>query len=408
MIRPVSPSLSPNLQARDILLALKLFFSPWYYFSNRGVKLLELWFRNYFKVSHAISFNSGRSALFSILKSLSVGQGDEVLIQAFTCVAVPNSIIWTGARPVYVDIDESLTMDIKDLEKKITKKTKVIIAQHTFGIPAKIDEIVNLAKKNGIMIIEDCAHTIGAKYRNKKLGSFGDAAFFSFGRDKAFSSVFGGMIITNNQKIGKLLRKIQREENNSSFLWTLQQLFHPICFALLLPLYDFFSIGKIMLVFFQKIKFLSLAVTGEEKLGSAKPFVKRMPNQLCLLALEQLKRIDAFNNRRVSVANFYIEEFRKSNFEIPYSSATPFLRFPLLCEKREELILNLKKEHIYLDKWYSNVIDPKGINYKKIFYNPDSCPRAEFIADRIINLPTNPTMKIENVQELVFSIRKYV
>ena len=120
-----------------------------------------------------------------------IGEGDEVLVQAFTCVAVPNSVLWAQATPVYADIDATLNIDPIDVEKKITNRTKAIIVQHTFGIPADMDALVALAKKHNILLIEDCAHSLGATYKGKKVGTFGDAAFFSFGRDKVVSSVFG-------------------------------------------------------------------------------------------------------------------------------------------------------------------------------------------------------------------------
>lgn len=408
MRRPISSSLSPNLEKRDLFLALKLFFSPWAYFSCGGVKSLEAWFRNFFNVSFAISFNSGRSCLFAILKSLDIGRGDEVLIQAFTCVAVPNSIIWSGAKPVYVDIDLDLTINIADLERKITKKTKAIVVQHTFGIPAKIDKILEIAKKHRISVIEDCAHVLGETYKNKKLSTFGDVSFFSFGRDKAFSSVFGGMCIVKDKNLAKRIRKMQKNSENSSFFWTLQQIFHPIAFSFILPLYNFFSLGKLLLVILQKIKFLSLAVSKEEKLAKSRPFVRKMPNALSYLALEQLKRINFFNKKRTLISDFYIKEFGVSKLKIPYSESVSFLRFPLLVERRDDLIFNLKKKNIYIDKWYSNVIDPRGVDFEKIYYKKGSCPNAEVISQQIINLPTSPTMTKEDVQKIVYLVKKYV
>lgn len=105
--------------------------------------LLEQWFRQYFSVSSAISFVSGRGALFIILQALGVNKDDEVIIQSFTCAVVPNAIIARGAKPIYVDINLSLTMDPDKLEKEITK-TKAIIVQHTFGIPSDIEKLSQL------------------------------------------------------------------------------------------------------------------------------------------------------------------------------------------------------------------------------------------------------------------------
>lgn len=403
MIRPLAISLAPNLEGKDAVLALRLLFSPWAFFNGKHIKLLEQWFRQCFSVSHAITFNSGRGALVTILKSLGIGNGDEVVLQAFTCVAVPNAIITTGAKPVYVDINNSLTIDTKDLEEKITKKTKAIIVQYTFGIPANLRDVKKIAKKYKLFLIEDCAHAI-------TLGTVGDAAFFSFGRDKAISSVFGGIAITNNEVLGKKLREFQRKLEYPSFFWIMQQLFHPILFFfLVLPLYNFFSLGKIFLVIFQKLHFLSLPVSSAEKQGKNESvLVKKLPNALACLALFQLKRIKEFNQKREAIPKMYIEELRQSFFTMPCKKTIPFLRFPVLVDKRDQLLNFLRRHGVYLGKWYSEVIDPKGVDFKSIFYQRGSCPKAEFFAKKIVNLPTYPTMTKLDVQKVIQLLKEYV
>lgn len=402
MMRPIAVSLSPNLEAKDASFALELLFSPWKFFRGDCVRLLEQWFRQCFSVSSAVAFNSGRGALFGILKALHIGVGDEVLLQAFTCVAVPNVVIATGAKPVYVDINDSLTIDVKDLEEKITKKTKAIIVQHTFGIPAKLEKIKKIAKKHKLFLVEDCAHAI-------TLGTVGDAAFFSFGRDKAVSSVFGGIAITNNQVLGKKLREFQRKLEHPSFFWIMQQLFHPVAFFfLILPLYNFFSLGKISLVIFQKLHFLSLPVSSAEKQGKNESIlIKKLPNALACLALLQLKRIKEFNQKRETISKMYMEELKQPPFIVSYTKPIPFLRFPVLVDKRDQLLNFLKQRGVYLGKWYSEVIDPKGVDFNSIFYQRGSCPKAEFFAKKIINLPTYPTMTKSDVKKVIGLLKEY-
>src|SRR5689334_23149354 len=114
-------------------------------------------------------FWKGRVALYSILSALDVKENDELIRPAFTCVVVPNAIIYLGAKPVYVDIDPSTyNMDVSKLESKITGKTKVIIAQNTFGLSPDIDSIVSIASRHKIAVIEDCAHGFGGTYKSKK------------------------------------------------------------------------------------------------------------------------------------------------------------------------------------------------------------------------------------------------
>lgn len=408
MIRPIAISLSPNTSAQDVLQTIRLFFSPWNFFQEDGVRNLEHWFRYYFKTSYAIGFNSARSSLFAILRVLRIKPGDEIILQSFTCVAVPASIIAAEGRPVYVDINSNLTIDIADLEKKITKKTKAILVQHTFGIPVNLTEVMAIAKKHKLYIIEDVAHTIGGTYKGKKLGTIGDVGFFSFGRDKAFSSVFGGMAITNNKELGKKLRTFQQRLQKPSFFWTLQQLFHPIAFFIIMPLYNFLSTGKIILIVLQKLHLLSFPVFPEEKKGKLKPhFVQKLPNTLAYLALFQLKRLQEFNNRREEISAQYLKELDKFSINILYKQTAPFLRFPITVKKRDEFLSFFRKRGIYLGKWYSEIIDPKGVDFKKIYYRIGSCPNAEYIAKHIVNLPTYPTMLDNDVEKVIEVLKQY-
>lgn len=409
MIRPIAISLSPNLENTDALQALKLLFSPLQFFNGDAIKSLEQWFRRYFSVSHAISFVSGRGSLVAILKANGIRKGDEVILQAFTCVAVPNSVIAVNATPIYVDITDSLNINPIDLENKITKKTKAIIVQHTFGIPADMKEIVSIAKKHNILVIEDCAHTIGAILNGKKLGTIGDVGFFSFGRDKAFSSVFGGVAITNNEIIGKNIRQLQRQQNYPNFFWIAKQLFHPISFFIILPLYNLLSIGKIILVVFQKLHLLSFPVLKEEKIGKMPAvFLKKLPNALASLALFQLNRISEFNKEREKNTELYINEFTKIKYNLLYKQKIPLLRFPLLVENRDKLLLEFKKNKIYLGKWYSEIVDPKGVDFEKINYKRGSCPNAEYVSSKIINLPTYPLLKESDAHKIIEIFKNHV
>lgn len=407
-MRPIALSLSPNTQGKDIFLALKLFFSPWKYFGNGSVRQLEQWFRQYFAVSYAVSFNSGRSSLYAILSALGITKDDEVILQAFTCVVVPNAIVALGAKPIYCDVTQELVLDPQILEKKITKKTKAIIVQHTFGVPTDMTAIGKLAKKHNLFIIEDCAHTIGGEYKGKKLGSYGVASFFSFGRDKAFSSVFGGMAITNNQDLGKKLRAFQKNLENSSFFWTMQQVFHPIAFGIILPFYNVGVIGKALLVVLQKMQFLSFPVSQAEKQAIfVRKNIKKMPNALASMAIFQLRRIKEYNKKRKQIAKMYLSNVAGLSLLVSCSDVIPYLRFPLFVDKPDSYIQFFRQKGIYLGKWYSEVVDPKGTNFQKINYQIGSCPNAEMLAKKVINLPTYPTMTTKDVEKVIRVLKAY-
>src|SRR3989344_5289742 len=279
--KPISISLSPNVQKDDVALAWKLLFQPWKWAGHKSapaVKQLEDEFIKYLGVKYAFSFNSGRSSLYAILKALGLPQGIDVLLQAFTCNAVPNPVLWAGLNPVYVDCANDFNINLSSLREVIaTKQPKVLVIQHTFGLPANMDEINLIMRQNGGIIIEDCAHALGAEYKNNgglptealaKVGTLGDVAFFSFARDKVISCVYGGMALTNDDEIGKKLSELQKEFGQPSLFWIKQQILHPILLHyIILPLYNFIDLGKVFLILSQWLHILSKAVSWKEKRG---------------------------------------------------------------------------------------------------------------------------------------------
>lgn len=338
----ISCALSPNTEPDDVWLALKLLFMPWVWKRGPSSAKVE-------KRLGGLAFNSGRGALLGILRSFGIGKGDEVICQVFTCVAVPNSIRWAGGTPVFADIDKSYNMDIHDLEKKINRRTRAVIVQHTFGTPADMDSILTIANKYRIKVIEDFAHTMTLPLR-------GHAGFYSFGRDKVLSSVFGGLAL------GVDLKHYQKSLEYPSYFWIFQQLMHPVAFALILPTYRIF-LGKIILVTLQKLHLLSFP-------NDIDPIPKRYPNALATLLLNQLKKLDRYSRQREQVVRFY-------------GGKVALLRYPMRVDNPASVIQRAKKYGILLGNWYHNVIDPIPVGY-----TAGSCPHAEEAAKHIINLPT--------------------
>ncbi|MBI2268284.1 MAG: aminotransferase class I/II-fold pyridoxal phosphate-dependent enzyme [Candidatus Blackburnbacteria bacterium] len=410
-MRPIIISLSPNTERDDVLLAIKVLFSPWLWFSKRNIHLLEEKFPKMFSGNYkSFATNSGRSALYLILKSLGVKKDDEVLLQAFTCIAVPNAILWAGAIPVYVDIDETYNIDPKDLEKKITKKTKAIIVQHTFGILGDVGAIKRIARKNNLVLIEDCAHSLGATFNGKRVGTLGDVAFFSFGRDKILSSVFGGMILVKTQTQTEIQIQIQKMFNTLKWpntLWGIQQLLHPIAFSVILPLYNS-GLGKLILLILQKFHFLSRAVCEEEKRGEQpKTFPSRMPPALSVLAIKQLTKLERFNRHRREIAKLYFSKFANIVKVLPPDvSGAVWLRFPISINDAFGLISYAKRRGILFGDWYKSVVMPAE-NLSKVGYTFGTCPNAEKLSKMVVNLPTYPGMKVEEVLKVVEVVREW-
>lgn len=404
-------SLSPNTKGSDIFLALKLLFQPFCWKQGNAQRKLEQEFKDYLGIRYAFSFNSGRSAFMAILYALAIGNDDNVAIQAFTCNAVPNPILWAGAEPVYVDIDDTLNIDPYDLEQKITPRSKAVIIQHTFGTPAQIDRIIEIAKRHNLFVIEDCAHSLGAFYRGKKVGTLGDAAFFSFGRDKVISSVYGGMAVANNADVAKRLKEFWQKCEYPSSFWVLQQLLHPIIFSIALPLYNVMGIGRMIIKICQIGGFVSLAVAPEEKDGN-KPtyFPRRLPEALAVLALHQFQKLGRFNQHRRRIAEFYRRHLALTTYRNPItiSGVKPvFLRYSILSSRRDKILREMKKRGTYLGDWYTSVIAPHDTNLGAMHYISGSCPKAEKTAREIFNLPTHINISIKNAQKIINILNEY-
>lgn len=407
---PIAISLSPNTATEDVKLAARLLLMPWQWQKGKTIKRVEEKIKSYLGVKEAITFLNGRQCLLAILKSLHLQKGDEVLLQAYTCVVVPNSILAVGLKPVYVDINaDTFNIDPRDLEKKITPRSKALLVQHTFGQPAKMAELIKIAKKHHLILIEDAAHSLGAEDQGKKIGSLGKAAFFSFGRDKVISSVFGGVVVTNDQSLAQSLKKLREKAPYPSKFWILQQLLHPLLFhSLIIPFYFCLSFGKILLVILQKTKLLSKAVTCQEKKGQFPDKVFRYPNALAALCLAQLEKLEEINQQRRQMAQFYAKELKGLPIELPkVENDHLFLRYTIKTKKAEKLIDFAKKHKILLGDWYRPVIAPQGVDLKSVFYQTGSCPQAEQAAKDSVNLPTYPRMTLTEAQKVVNLIKKF-
>ncbi|MDD3374992.1 MAG: DegT/DnrJ/EryC1/StrS family aminotransferase [Candidatus Omnitrophica bacterium] len=166
-------------------------------------KDFEVNFAKYCDTQYGIGVNSGTDALHLALRALDIGPGDEVIVPTFTFIASALAVSYTGATPVFADIEEgTYSLDIKKLESLITKKTKAIMPVHLYGQPANLDEILAIAKKHNLRIVEDCAQAHGALYKNKKVGSFGDIGCFSFYPTKGLGAFGdGGFIATNSEDL---------------------------------------------------------------------------------------------------------------------------------------------------------------------------------------------------------------
>ena len=192
-----------------------------YWSSGPEIELLENKITKILRIRNCKVFNSGGSALYCLMKAYGFRPGDEIIVPAFTFIATAFAPMYVKAKPVFCDIEkETFGLEPNDILNKITSKTKAVIPIHYGGMPCKIDKIKKICDENNLILIEDAAQSFGASYNNKKVGTFGDSAIFSFCQNKIFTTGEGGCVVTNNQILDnkvELLRSYGRTSGGNYF-----------------------------------------------------------------------------------------------------------------------------------------------------------------------------------------------
>jgi perosamine synthetase len=357
---------------------------------------------DYFKTKIHL-LNSGRSAIYCFLKALKIGEGDEVLIQAYTCNAVPNPVLWAGAKPIYVDINqETLNADLDDLASKISSKTKLIIIQHTFGRPAEMDKILELAKKWGIYVLEDCAHSLGAKYQGRFLGTFGDAAVLSFGREKVISCLTGGALIVNNPKLEKDISLFASSLPPFSRRQLIKEILNFFSWRALFRRIYFNKTGDKLIKFLYKFDLVNV-VTSKKELVGERPFwyPASFPNALAKLAVSEFENLNKYNRQRNEIADYYLKNIKNPDFRLLPAHDGIYLRVLALHKDAPEILIEARKRGFWFGNWYNSPVYPEAANKERLGYEVGSCPTAEKAASETINLPNYLGISFEEAGKVV-------
>jgi len=395
MQRAISISLNPNIEVDDINLVGRILGG----YGKKGADAqLEDVLKKHFNQS-VVVVEKGRDGIRLLLEALGVKTGDEVVVQAFTCSVVPMAVIAVGATPVFVDIDDNYNIDFRDLRSKLTKKTKVIIVQHTFGMPVRMDKLKQIVGKN-IKVIEDLAHGLGNAYAGRKLGTWGDAAVLSFGRDKVITGVWGGAIISNKTVIDEVIKTVKnypvREKR-----WVDRQLKYILWNDKVLKMYRF-GLGKLMHWWAKKNKWFDEPLSLQEKKSVPETIVRGLHTNLSLLVLNQWSKLDKFIEKRRRVANKYA-----ISLGVKYDSQCSYLRFTIEVDNPDGLRLYAAKKNVFLGDWYDKVVAPKSIELSDFGYMNGSCPRAEQASRRVVNLPTNPNLTEGEIDKIINIINEW-
>ena len=332
------------------------------YILGNEVKLFERDFSKYIGLKYSIAVNSGTDALHIALIACGIKHNDEVLTVSNTAVATASAIVLANAKPKFVDINkENYLIDYTKIEKSITKKTKAIIPVHLYGNTVDMDKILKIAKKYKLKIIEDCAQAHGAKFKNKKVGSFGDASCFSFYPTKNLGALGdGGMILTNNLKI--------------------------------------YTSSKLMREYGWKDRYISSIKGWNSRLDEIQAAILRV----------KIKYLDKDNAKRIKIAKKYIKELANLPIVLPKiqkNSLHVFHVFVIRSKQRNKLRSYLSKKKIYTNIQYPLPIH-KQIFYKKTNMNL-KLKNTEKISNEILSLPIYPELKIKQQNLLIHHIKKF-
>jgi len=347
---------------------------------------------------------NARSALYHGLKTLDIGPWDEVLLQAYTCISVPNAIIATWATPVYVDIDmQTANIDPTLLEVSITKNTKAILIQHTFGIVADIHRVQKVCKRHDLLLIEDCAHALWATYTWQSVWTFGDMALFSLGRDKVLTTTNGGILLMPKQ-YKKACKAIEASLHMPSTWVILQNVLYMVLGWIAYRTYAV-KVGKILYYIAAKTKLLPLIITPAEKSCSFTNFSLWYPNVLAKLATTQLRRLPEITQHRRSGAQMYVEALWDS-IVVPMQDGDVYLRVIYTTNSQQDFIREAKKHSIHLwDPWYDKVIAWRWVDVADAWYTMGSCPYAQELAWTTINLPNHMLMDRQDYTRVIQTIQ---
>lgn len=331
----------------------------------QGPKVLEFEekFANWIGAKYGIATNSGTSALHVALLACGIGEGDEVITTPFTFIASGNAIVYTGATPVFADIDlDTYTIDPDSIEDLITDKTKAILPVQLYGQAADMDKIREIAEKHDLKIIEDAAQAHGAEYNGEKVGTLGDMACFSFYPTKNMTTSEGGMITTNDEELAKKAQMFRAHGASERY--------------------------------------------HHDEIG----YNFRMTDIAAAIGLAQLNVIDEFNNKRISNANYLNEQLKDVEGIVtpksPDNYKHVYHQYTILVEKgnRDDWVEFLTNKGIGTGIHYPIPLYNQPI-YKKLGIEGD-CPLAEKAADNVISLPVHPSLTKEDLDLVVDAVKE--
>ncbi|MEO8577381.1 MAG: DegT/DnrJ/EryC1/StrS family aminotransferase [Gemmatimonadales bacterium] len=342
----------------------------------------------------------------AILRGLGVKSGDDVLIQAFTCIAVPEAVLSIGARPRYVDVAVGTpNMDPDDLKKKLRPDTKAVVVQHSFGLPADIHRLSRVAGEAAVPIVEDCAHTIASKVDGRSVGSFGAAAFYSYEASKPVFIGIGGSAIANDDALAIALAESYPNYLEPSQQTQLQLLAMFIAHRIAYRPSTYWTVRRLFRALVKAGAIKGNYNKVEDESGPAEDFSRRMGSRQKAKLENALKSLDHQSDHRRWVAEQYrsrITNRAVTHFALAAGVEPVFGRYPMLVEDKARWIEGAKTARVELADFYATPIHPlENEGLRRVGYEPGSCPNAEWISKRVVSLPTGMQVDERQVSRAV-------
>ncbi|MAZ36470.1 MAG: hypothetical protein CL842_03345 [Crocinitomicaceae bacterium] len=349
----------------------------------------------------------GRVALYTVLKALGVTKGDEVLLQAFTCVVVPNAIIYTGATPIYVDVKtETFNMGLEGVKTRVSDKTKVVVIQNTFGLSTEVEEIVNYCKTKEIICIEDCTHGFGGMYNEKSNGSIADFSFYSTQWNKPFSTGVGGVLRVNNRDYIESIKQVDKQAVQPSIKETL--VLNALITARKYLLND--TTYWVLIKLYRRLTALNLVVgsSSPEEIEAPKlpeGFLKKSSAVQCktgVKALVKLPEIIELRKRTAKVFDVFLKENNKCFVSSELHKNHSFLIYPILVKDREVFMKRAEDMGLPLGDWFISPIHPVKEHFEMWQLNTDDFPNANYLSKHILNIPLDKS----NSEKYLFFLKE--
>jgi perosamine synthetase len=360
-------------------------------------------------VAGARAFGLGRHALVILLKAIDVHEGDKIGVCSFTCLSVIEAIKVCRATPVYLDVDEYLCIDPQEILRQEPGALKVVILQHTFGNPGQLEQLLAACDRIGAKVVEDCAHSLGCSWNDKQLGQWGEGAIYSFQWGKPYTTGQGGMLTVNSTH---LLDKVDQQIRASAAYASLKSEIILACERCVYPL-----LGQSKLECFLRYNYSWLRnrlITKELSLlkGDFPPYQGYPKLAGEMTAKTGLNRLENWHKlRQIRRANTVMIEkyFNKAGLLLwPKQSQAniTMLRYPLLTQKKWEIINMAGKQGLDIAGWYTSPVHPlHGDDLTKVDYAKGSCRKAEAMINQLIHLPTGLFLNEHKLEAMLKIIR---